>query len=549
MDSAFGFQGQPDAFGLRAQGAGLGGAFGQEAATQANERLLEEEREAQAYKPQTYDANQLVWHDGAFYAAPASVIPKPQQRRRGVDYESAFEEEQRLKRLVGSPMYGQTALPFDPNTFTKLNPLDQLKYTQITGGERYGREGISPLSSREATSPLWGYLAQIQSQGRRNPNLGILDDYYERQYGETDPQSGQFQITKPNELNAIRQQMLGAFKNYELAPEERFDQFRKNYGDALYGGYYLPTSSGRKAFGFTQHADPSDPYAWMGQELTLQTDPRGNIAMSNARTSREALYSMFPMMSKRKIDEAAAKALNQRSYQHYWGGTPGNIMNEIAKYLPEKMPQQGVDWINRHQGEWAEQRRKAKKSIHKAEDAASGLTGFMADLGPLSALAYLTPAAPFMAALQAASGIEGLHEGTMKPGQAFMRMIPGIAKGLGALSGSAGAGTSAAGYENAFDTGAMADAAGYTSSSPEWVSSIGSALGRGDIGGAMTAAEYSPLSSVGLSPSGLAKKALLERLTPEQKQKVMAQQIARSRQVAARPGRPNRAFGLANFVG
>ena len=507
MNPAFGYQGQPNAFGSQNQGAGLQGAFGVEPAMAPNARVLEAELQAKAYKPQSYNVNSLSFNNDGWYSGG-----------------------------------------------TKLNPLDRLmrQYQDtVTDGD-----GGTSTVMRDESSPLW--------QLAKNNDLSWLDDDLERQYqkeqrplGSRARERGETQRAQYDEpaLAAARAPRFAALAKHQISPDEVFDQFR-NAGnrDYLFGAY--GGNGGKDHYG--QHGDPSDPYNWSGHALTRQTDRRGNMAYANSQAVRQALESMpeYQHLTLRDIDKYATTALNKRRWQHYWGSTPGEIAREIAGEMPKGLPKSGQDWISQNNAQWVAERKKAKKSIHKAEDAASGLTGMMSDIGPLGNLLYLIPGVNVAwGALNAAAAAEGMHEKTMKPGQALLKMAMSAYGMNNALGSMNAANPSSLAYENAFDTGAMAKSVGNAASStPDWASSIGGALENSDFTGAMTAAKHSPLGDIAgklgvpTSAGDIAVKVAMSKLLPEQKKALMQQAVQKQRQQSPLAKyNPNRAFGLNNF--
>ena len=505
MNPAFGYQGQPNAFGSQNQGAGLQGAFGVEPAMAPNARVLEAELQAKAYKPQSYNVNSLSFNNDGWYSGG-----------------------------------------------TKLNPLDRLmrQYQDtVTDGD-----GGTSTVMRDESSPLW--------QLAKNNDLSWLDDDLERQYqkeqrplGSRARERGETQRAQYDEpaLAAARAPRFAALAKHQISPDEVFDQFR-NAGnrDYLFGAY--GGNGGKDHYG--QHGDPSDPYNWSGNAITRQTDRRGNMAYANSQAVRQALESMpeYQHLTLRDIDKYATTALNKRRWQHYWGSTPGEIAREIAGEMPKGLPKSGQDWISQNNAQWVAERKKAKKSIHKAEDAASGLTGFLSDIGPLGHIAAFIPGVNVAwAALNAAGALEGLHEKSMKPGQALLKLAASAYGGMKGLEGmnaasaakAAAMDPSSVAYENSFDTGAMA---GGSSGIPEWASNIGSSLGRGDLGAALKTAQYSPLKgfAAGQGFKGLTNAALA-KLLPAQKQALAQRAQQQERQQTASGYRPNRAFGYNNF--
>lgn len=498
LNSAFGYQAQPDGMAIRGQSAGLSGAFGVESATQPSPRLLEAELAAKAYKPQTYDLSSLSFRDDGAYSGD-----------------------------------------------TRLNPLDVLSRKYQVANRRSGRNGDSIFyTNASESSPLWALA-------KRGTDFGGWDDDLESKYTTTrNNRNGSYTQVNTTALERDRAARAAAFARHSLTPEQVFDQFRGSGNrDYLYGAY--GTSQGPTVVNdgmsetpvfdhYGQHGDPSDPYNWSGRAITRQQDARGNMAYANSQAVRGALESMPELnhLTLKQLDEYAAKTLNGRPWQHYWGTTPGEIVREIAAKMPQGLPKSGQDWISQNNAQWVADRKKAKKGIHKAEDAASGLTGMLGDIGPLGNLLYFTPLAPAWGALNAAAGIEGLHEKTMKPLQAGLRIAGGA---LGALKGLSGAPTP-------FD--AATRATGGTGSVGAWFENAPAAIENGGIGGLFDYAAASPLAD--FAQSQVASKgisAALDKLAPQQKQRAL-QQIAQQRQQrTARPGQPNRAFGLANFQG
>jgi hypothetical protein len=146
-----------------------------------------------------------------------------------------------------------------------------------------------------------------------------------------------------------------------------------------------------------------------------------------------------------------------------------------------------------------------------------------------------------MGVLNMLAAAEGKSEGTMTGKQAGRRFLGGA---MGAYSGFNNTPTTPSttptdvGYVNSFDTGAMANATGYTS----------------PLSGLESFAFNNPelISGAMKLGSGEAQKALLAKLSPQQKRQFIQQRQAgdRDEQIAqARMGRPNRAFGYANFQG
>ena len=149
---------------------------------------------------------------------------------------------------------------------------------------------------------------------------------------------------------------------YSMTEDEIFDEFARLNRPSLYGAY----SDFQGQHGVTPIS------TWEGAPVNYQGGSRGSQAMANANLAMPLVDAMFPNTPQGERDRAAYKATQARGYQFYWGA-PGQVLaNEVADNLPGIPRNQKVtDYINQTSaGAW-NNKVAAKKSIHKAEDAAS----------------------------------------------------------------------------------------------------------------------------------------------------------------------------------
>lgn len=177
--------------------------------------------------------------------------------------------------------------------------------------------------------------------------------------------------------------------------------------DALYGAWLNGTVTGGRSGGMYETDQVTEtPYS-----TTFRSDNfgiRGTSTAENAQITKQLLQRYYPNATQAELDSAAANALSKRG-QH-WNEVvlPSDIVRSIGGELGGLSAAAEAE-LKTLDPKFMERAQKITEARNDSDDASSGVTGFLNDLGPLKYGALLVPGGAGL--LGAATAISGAEQG------------------------------------------------------------------------------------------------------------------------------------------
>lgn len=133
---------------------------------------------------------------------------------------------------------------------------------------------------------------------------------------------------------------------------------------------------------------------------------RGSSTYENAQITKQLLQQYFPDATQAQLDTAAAQALSRRGSNYNEEDNPSTLVRAIGAELGG-LSEQATTELAQLDPVWRERRDRIVEARNNSDDASSGVTGFLNDIGPLKYLALLAPGgAGYLGWANAISGAE-----------------------------------------------------------------------------------------------------------------------------------------------